>query len=60
MTSENTVEDPWMIVQFYKKSKVFSFRATVHLLLSFLLQEALKSVFLSPNVSLKLNHDNII
>ena len=32
MTSEDTVEDPLMSVQFYIKSKVFSFRVTVHLL----------------------------
>ena len=48
MTSENTLEDPLMSVQLYIKSKVFPFRARVHLLSSFLLQETLKSVFLPP------------
>ena len=48
MTSEDTVEDPLMSVQFYIKSKVFSFRVTVHLLFSFLLQKTPKSVFLTP------------
>ena len=57
MTSEDTGEDPMMSVQFYKKSKVFSFRVTVHLLFSFLLQETLKALFLRPYDSLKLNHD---
>ena len=57
MTSEDTVEDPWMSVQFCIKSKVFSFRATVHLLLSFLLQKTLKLVVLPYYDSLKLNHD---
>ena len=56
MTSGDTVEDPLMSVQFYIKSKVFSFRVTVHLLFSFLLQETLKSVFIPPYDSLKLNH----
>ena len=59
MTSEDTVvEDPRMSVQFYIKSNSFSsLRATVHLLFSFLMQETLKSVFLPPYDSLKLNHD---
>ena len=57
MTSEDTVEDPLMSVQFYKKSQNFSFRVTVHLLFSFLLQKTLKSVFLPRYKSLKLNHD---
>ena len=48
MTSEDTVEDPLMSVQLYIKSKVYSFRVTVRLLFSFLLQETLKSVFLPP------------
>ena len=51
------VEDPLMSVQFYIKSKVFSFCVTVHLLFSFLLQNTLKSVFLTPYDSLQLNHD---
>ena len=57
MTSEDTVEDPLMSVQLYIKSKVFSFRVTVHLLISFILRETLKSAFLPPYDSLKLNHD---
>ena len=57
MTSEDTVEDPLMSVQFYIKSKSFSFRVTVHLLFSFLLKKRLKSVFLPRYKSLKLNHD---
>ena len=57
MTSEDTVEDPLMRVQFYIKSKSFSFRVTVHLLFSFLLKKRLKSVFLPAYESLKLNHD---
>ena len=57
MTSEDTVEDPLMSVQFYIKSTVFSFRVTVHLLLSFLLPKMLKSVFLPPYASLKINQD---
>ena len=57
MTPEDTVEDPLMSVQFYIKAKFFSFRVTVHLLFLFLLQKTLKSVFLPPYDSLKLNHD---
>ena len=57
MTSEDMVEDPLMSVQFYIKSMVFSFRVTVHLLFSFLLQKTLKSVFLQRYEFLKLNHD---
>ena len=57
MTSVNIVGDPLMSVQFYIKSKIFSFRVTVHLLFSFLLKKTLKSVFLPPYESLKLNHD---
>ena len=57
MTSGDTVEDPLMSVQFHIKSKVFSFRVTVHLLFSFLLQETIKSKFLRPYDSLQLNHD---
>ena len=57
MTSGDTAEDPLMSVQFYIKIKFFSFRVTVHLLFSFLLQETFKSVFLPPYDSLKLNHD---
>ena len=57
MTSEDTVEDPLMSVQFYIKSKVFSLRVTIHLLFSFLLQKTPTSVFLPRYESLKLNHD---
>ena len=57
MTSEDTVEDPLMSVQFHVKSKSFSFRVTVHLVFSFLLQKTLKFVFLPRYESLKLNHD---
>ena len=57
MNSEDTVEHPLVSVQFYLKSKVFSFIVTVHLLFSFLLQKTLKSVFLPLYESLKLNHD---
>ena len=45
-----------MSVQFYVKSLVFSFRVTVHLLFSFLLQKTLKSVFLPRYESLKIHH----
>ena len=57
MTSEDTVEDPLMSVQFYIKSKGFSFRVTLHLLFSILLQKTLKYVFLPHYESLKLHHD---
>ena len=57
MKSEDTVEQPLMSVQFYKKSKVFSSRVAVHLLFSLLLQETLKSVFLPPYGCLKLKND---
>ena len=57
MTSEDTVEDPLMSVQFCVKSKSISFRVTVHHVFSFLLQNTLKSVFLPRYDSLKLNHD---
>ena len=56
-TSEDKVEDPLMSVEFYVKSKSFSFRVTVHLVFSFLLQKTLKSVFLPRYRSLELNHD---
>ena len=55
MTSEEAVEDPLMSVQFINyRTRVISFRVTVHLLFSFLLQETLKSVFLLPYGYLKL------
>ena len=57
MTSEDTVEDPLMSVQFHINSKSFSFRGTVHLLFSFLLRNKFKSVFLPRYKTLKLNHD---
>ena len=57
MTSEDTVEDPSMGVHFYIKSKSFSFRVTVHLQFSFLLQKAPKYVFLPRYESLILNLD---
>ena len=57
MASEDTVEDPLMSVQFYVKSKSFSFRVTVHHVFSFLLQKTLKSVFPLRYGSLELNHD---
>ena len=57
MTSDDTVEDLLMSVQLYIKSKLFSFRVTVHLLFSFLLQETLRSVFLPPYDYLKLKKD---
>ena len=56
MTSEDTVEDPLMSVQFYIRAKIFLFRVTVHLLLSFLLQKTLKYVFVQRYEFLKLNH----
>ena len=46
-----------MSVQFYLKSKVSSFRVTVLLQYSFLLQETLKSVILPPYGYLKLKND---
>ena len=57
MTSDDTVEHLLMSVQLYIKSKLFSFRVTVHLLFSFLLQETLRSVFLPPYDYLKLKKD---
>ena len=56
MTSEDTVEDPLMSVQFYMKSKVF------HLVLQsiycyFFLQKTLKYVFLPRYESLALLKD---
>ena len=41
----------------FKEQELFSFPVTVHLLFSFLLQEALKSVLLPPYDSLKLTLD---
>ena len=53
LTSEDTVDDPLMSVQFFIKIK----SVTINPLFSFLLQKMLKSVFLTPYDSLKLNHD---
>ena len=53
MTSEDKNEDSLMSVQSYIKNK----SVTVNPLFSFLLQKMLKSVFLPPYDSLKLNHD---
>ena len=39
-----------------KRARVFSFRVTVHLVFSFLLQKTLKSAFLPRYESLKPNH----
>ena len=47
----------WWVFNFISRSRVFSFRVTVHLLFSFLLQKTLISVFLARSGSLKLNHD---
>ena len=67
MTSEGRLEYHLMSAKFYLKgkcsilfdikSKAFPFRVTNHLLLSFLMQETLKSVFLPPYKSLKSNQD---
>ena len=58
MTSEDTVEDPLMSVQFYLKSKSFFISCfSPSTVFSFFLQKTLKSVFLSRYESLKLNHD---
>ena len=57
MTSEDTVEDPLISVQFHIKSESFSFRVAVYLLFSLFLQKTLKFVFLPRYKSLKLNHD---
>ena len=46
MKSEDTVADPLMSVQFYIKSKIFFILCLSYLLISFLLQETLKSVSL--------------
>ena len=57
MISEDTVEDLLMSVQFYIRARVFSFRVTVHLLFSFLLQETPKSVTQPRYEPLILNQD---
>ena len=48
MTSEVTVEDPLVSVQLYMNARFFLVRVTVHLMLSFTLQEKPKNVFLPP------------
>ena len=54
MTSEDTVEDPLISFQFYKNKKsFFSFRVTVHLLFSFLLQKTLESDIEDPLMSVQ-------
>ena len=57
MTSEDTVEDPLMSVQFYIKSKSFFISCYSPSLFWLLLQKTLKSVFLPRYESVKLNHD---
>ena len=58
MTSEDTVEDPLMSLQFYVKStSFFHFVLQSILCFLFLLQKTLKSVFLPRYGSLELNHD---
>ena len=57
MTSDDTIEDALMIVQFYIMGEVFLIGVTVHLLFLFSLQETLRSVILPPYGSLKLNND---
>ena len=58
MTSEDTVEDPLMSVQFYLKSKSF-FHFVLQSIYSFRFycKKTLISVFLPRYESLKLNHD---
>ena len=46
-----------MTVQFHIRARVFSFRVTVYLLFTFLLQKTLKSVIRPRYGSLELNHD---
>ena len=57
MTSEEMVEDTLMSVHFYIKSKSFYFVLQSIYCFQFLLQKTLKSVFLPPYESLKLNGD---
>ena len=57
MTSEDTVEDSLMSVQFYIKSKSFFISCYNPSTVIILLQKTLKSVFLPCYESLKLNHD---
>ena len=57
MTSEDTVEDPLMSVQFYIKNKSFFNSCYSPSTVFFFLQKTLKSVSLPAYESLKLNHD---
>ena len=57
MTSEDTVEDSLMSVQFYVKSKSFFISCYSPKLFSFLLQKTHRSVFLKRYHTLQLNHD---
>ena len=57
MTSEDTVEDPLMSVQFYIKSQRFFISCDTPSTVLILLQKTLKFVFLPRYESLKLNHD---
>ena len=57
LTSEDTVEDPWMSVQFYKKRTSFLVTCYISSTFIILLQKTLISVFLPRYESLNLNHD---
>ena len=57
MTSEDTVEDPLMSVQFYLKCNSFFISCYSPSIFSLLLQKTLKFVFLPRYELLKLNHD---
>ena len=57
MTSEDTVEDPLMSVQFYINSNIFFTSCYSRSAVLILLQKTLKSVFLPRYESLKLNND---
>ena len=57
MTSEDTVEDPLMSVQFYIKSKCFFISCYSPSTVLILLQKTLKSVFLQTYEPIKKNQD---
>ena len=57
MTSEDTVKDPLMSVEFYINSNSFFISCYSPSTVFILLQKTLKSVFLQRYESLKLNHD---
>ena len=57
MTSEDTVEDPLMSVEFYINSNSFFISCYRSSNVFILLQKTLESVFLPRYESLKLNHD---